>query len=120
MSSARERGGWLDIWLFLMLIGNIGALIWVAISSLVAATSSSGAFLNVPVAAGTIVLGVWNIICLTFIYKWKKLGFFGLTASSVALTGLNLYFGEGALSLLGLVGITILYFAMRPKWALFE
>jgi hypothetical protein len=119
MSSARERGGWLDIWLFLMLIGNISALIWVAIGSLAAATSSNGAF-PYPVAAGTIVLGVWNIICLTSIYKWKKPGFFGLTASSVALTGLNLYFGEGALSFLGLVGIAILYFAMRPKWALFE
>jgi hypothetical protein len=115
MSSPKERGTLLDIWMFILFAANIGVLIWY-LGGYLTGFSLNGlvwTFLEC-------VYLIWNLICLSFLFKWKKLGFFGFWAGILLVLALNLYFGVGALAFLGLVGVGILSLMLRPKWKLLD
>jgi hypothetical protein len=125
MASQKERGGWLDTWMFLMLAINIGGLIWFLGGYLVSAASPNGGGFFLP---GVVYWAFYvnvaflacNIISLSFLYRWKKWGFFSLWGGAMVILVLNLFAGEGWLSFLGLAGIVILTLMLRPKWKLFD
>ncbi len=123
MSSPKQRGAFLDGWMFILLMANIGSLIWYFGGYLVTAASPNGAGFF-PNGVSFLFLGcsflAWNIICLSFLYKWKKWGFFGFFGGVVFALGLNLYFGEGIFAFLGLIGVAILGLGLRPKWNLYN
>jgi hypothetical protein len=56
------------------------------------------------------VFSVFNLVCAVALFKWKKWGFWGFIASSIVALFVNLSIGMGiGQSLLGLVGIALLY-----------
>ncbi len=123
MSSPKERGTLLDTWMFILLVANIGAVIWYFGGYLVTAASPNGTgFLLNEVALVFLVCSplIWNIICLRFLYKWKKWGFFGFFGGVFFVLGWNLYFGQGVFAFLGLIGVAILGLGLRSKWKLFD
>ena len=53
---------------------------------------------------------VFNLICAIALFKWKKWAFWGFVVSSIVAFFVNLLIGIGiGQSLLGLVGIALLY-----------
>jgi hypothetical protein len=57
-----------------------------------------------------VILGIFNIACAIALWNWKKWGFYGFIASSVASFIINVASGQNIISsLVGLLGIAILY-----------
>lgn len=108
MNRPKWRHGCVTAWLILMTVAN-------ALNALV--TPLSAAVLQ-PTTPGFPVWVVWpiallsilNVIFALALLSWKKWGFFGFVATSLIAFGLNLYAGGGVLlSVLGLLGVAILY-----------
>lgn len=108
------RPTFLKVWLILIIIGNVFSLVY----SLIAA------FL-VPLILISIPIVIANLVCIWALFNWKKWGFYGYIIIGIFSLFLNYYIFsgiEGALvSLIGaVIGIIILYFAMKPVWEDFE
>ncbi|HEV7642948.1 MAG TPA: hypothetical protein VGO50_03320 [Pyrinomonadaceae bacterium] len=59
---------------------------------------------------GSVLMALLNVVFLVAIFKWKKWGFYGFAVATIVSCALNFYAGVGvALSLIGLVGIAILF-----------
>lgn len=68
----------------------------------------------------SIVLSLTNLIFLFAIWKWKKWGVFGLTASIVINIAVNWISGLRISYVLGpIVGIILLVALVKPRWNLF-
>jgi len=115
MQTPKERGALLDIWMFILFVANVGALIWYLGGYLTSFLSNGLVWTFLECA-----YLIWNIICLSFLFKWKKWGFFGFLGGILLVLALNLYFGAGAFAFLGLVGVGILSLLIRSKWKLFD
>ena len=104
--TSKQRPTFLNVWLILMIIGNAFALIGASVMPLI-----------IPIV-------IVNFILIWALYNWKKWGFYGYIGTGIIGLFLNasLYGGTGvAISLIGLiVGVLILYFAMKPVWNHFE
>jgi len=60
------------------------------------------------------VLCVFNLICSIALFKWQKWGFWGFLATSVVALFVNFALGIGiAQSLLGLLGVALLYAVLQ-------
>jgi hypothetical protein len=121
MSSSKERGPLLTVWLVLMLVANIGTMLLY----LILLFSPEGRNLFFPGFAIWsvylfVAVGAWNIFCVCFLLLWKKWAFFGLCISAVIALVVNLYVGVGAFAFLGLVGVVVTYLVLRQKWKMFE
>jgi hypothetical protein len=123
MSSPKERGFFLDIWMSILLFVNIGGLIWY-LGGYLTTFASPNRIGFLPYGVTWIFLEctylVWNIICLSLMFKWRKWGFFGYFGGILLVLAVNIYFGAGAFAFLGLGGVGILSLALRPKWKLFQ
>ena len=72
-------------------------------------------------ALGTYVfisLGVLNLVCVSFLFLWKKWAFFALCGSAGTALVINLLVGVGAFAFVGLGGVVIFYLRTRSKWSL--
>ena len=119
--SVKERGALLTVWLILMLVANIFTLLMYFFLSL----SSFGRLMFLPsIEMWTIYvfcfLGAFNIVCVCFLFLWKKWAFFGLCGSATIALVMNLYVGVGFFAFVGLAGIVISYLVLRPKWNLLD
>ena len=108
MSELKQRHGCLTASLVLMIILNAAtALMYLFGDSVI-----KQALPNMPSWA-LVVMGlfaVFNLVCAIALFKWKKWGFWGFIASSIVALFVNLSIGLGiGQSLLGLVGIAVLY-----------
>lgn len=66
----------------------------------------SPSFLNILFILG----GLFNIVCIIALFRWKKWGFWGLVCTSVFYFIVNLAIGVSPfVALLGLAGILLLY-----------
>jgi hypothetical protein len=123
MATPKVRGGWLDMWMFLMLIVNIGALLWQVLVFLGAYTAANGSVAFTVADWSYFVntfLFAWTIASLTLLFLWRKVGFFCLCGSTLAAVIIDLYVGASAFYYLGVLGVVILGVLLRPKWASFS
>jgi hypothetical protein len=108
MEEGKTRHGCLTAWLVLMIIGNSAT----ALLYLLNGDAIRRALPNIPgwVLPVLIVFAVFNIICTISLLKWKKWGFWGFCVSSLVALIINLSIDIGiAQSLIGLVGVVVLY-----------
>ncbi len=117
----RERGALLTVWLVLMLASNVMTTLLYALMA-VSPVGRSLFLPGIPLWAvyAFIFFGLLNIVCVCFLFLWKKWAFFVLCASAGGAFSINLFVGVGAFAFLGLVGVPILFLIMRPKWSLFS
>lgn len=110
----RKRGGCLTAFLVLMLILNpLTGLYYLFAGSTVRQSLPSMPGWVIPVlglfalANFVFALGTWN---------WKKWGVYGFAASSLVIFVVNVIAIGFVPALLGLVGLVILAFLVRPVW----
>ena len=108
MTQNKQRHGCLTTWLILMIIANtLAAVIYLFASAPIQKQLPGSPEWLFPVMA---LFSVINLICAVALLKWKKWGFLGFCASSIAVLLFNLSAGLGTgTSLGGLLGAAILY-----------
>jgi hypothetical protein len=114
----KKRGELLTVWLILMLLANVGtALAYLLIGVFTAAIVPS-----VPLWASYTfaIFALLNVIFIIFLFMRKKWAFFALCGSAGAAFIINLAIGVDPFSVVGLLGLPVLYLILRPKWALLE
>ena len=108
MSDQKKRHGCLTAFLILMIIANV-------LTTIMYLLGSSYIKQTLPNAPGWIfpalaVLGIFNLVCVIALFKWKKWGFWGFCASAVVALLVNISIGLGiAQSLFGLIGVAVLF-----------
>jgi hypothetical protein len=117
----KERGPLLTVWLTLMLAANIVTLILYSMFAIIPIGHTL--FLpNVHLIAIYIFvfLGAINLVCIGFLFLWRKWAFYILCANAGAILIVNLFEGVGALAFFGILGVVSFYLIVRPKWSLFH
>ena len=109
----KQRHGCVTAWLILMIIANAFA----AVSYLFMGNAISESLpVSIP-SSVILLLGLVSIVNLIFaimLFKWKKWAFWGFAATSIVALIINLSLGMGiGRSLLGLLGIVILYAVLQ-------
>lgn len=104
----KQRHGCLTAWLILMIITNsVMALMYLFGSGMIRQRFPDAPSWAFPVLA---VLGIINLICAIALFSWRKWGFIGFAATSVAAIIVNLAVGLNIIqALMGLLGIAVLY-----------
>jgi|SRR5579862_4311657 len=112
MAEAKQRDGCLTAWLVLMIIGNsVTALLFVLFRERIKSHSP-----NAPawIAPALTVASAANVVFAVALFRWKKWGFWGLLGTSILAFVTNLIIGTSVLqTILGLLGIGILYFLLQ-------
>jgi hypothetical protein len=120
MEKPKNRGGLITVWLCLMLLSNITvALIYLLLIPLIP-TSASTLGISAWVFYALGALSAVNVIFTILMFRWKRIGFFGICGMAVIAFAINVYMNVGINSLVGLAGPVILWLIIRPKWKLFE
>jgi hypothetical protein len=102
----KERHGCLTAWLIMMIIANsVVSLIYVA--NLFGAGNTLN--LSVWTLLILIILSLCGVLCAIFLFRWKKLGFWGYCVMAVLGVIVNLSIGLGIQSFSGLIGLALLY-----------
>lgn len=115
MTNARQRHGCLTAWLILiMIVNSLSSLSYLFFGVFSNQMNDLLASQGISIAPGTylvlVILGIFNVVCSLALWNWKKWGFYGFIASSVAAFIINVSSGQNIVSsLLGLIGIAILY-----------
>lgn len=105
----KQRHGCVTAWLvFMIVVNSVTALVYLFGSKLIAGKLTGSV---PPVFVSLLgIAGVANVIFSVQMMQWKKSGFKGFVVSSVCAMAINLLIGVGLIqSLLGLLGIAILY-----------
>ncbi len=63
-----------------------------------------------------IVLSFVNFACAVGVWLWKKIGFYGFVVTSIIAAIINVISVGPGQAVLGLVGLAILAFLVRPVW----
>lgn len=116
-----KRPMFLTIWLILMTLGAIST----AYSYTLGSATIMKAIPNMPSWALTqyALFSIVNLVAVWMLWTWKKMGFNLFVVSAVISASLNGMIlgaiGVGS-SIFGVVGIVILYLAMKPVWKQFK
>lgn len=108
MDGPKRRHGCLTAWLILLIVANsLSALMYLFAKNLIMNAAPSAPEWTFPVYAG---LGIVNVICAIALARWKKWGFYGFVATTLAGLVLNLVVGVEAVQVVsGLLGVVILF-----------
>jgi hypothetical protein len=118
---AKERGPLLTGWLVLMLVANAATVfLYSVIANSTLARNMFLPNIQLWVIYVFISLGVLNLVCVSFLFLWKKWAFFVLCGSAGTAFGINVFVGVGAFAFVGLGGVVITYLIIRSKWSLFS
>jgi hypothetical protein len=114
---SRERGGCLTAWLILVLIAN-------ALIAFYYLTSTSALQQVYPVSSVIFlllaVIGAVNVVSAIGLWTWHRWGFYLFGVTSLITLVINIGIGLPIVSsLLGLVGVGILWFLLRNRWQAF-
>lgn len=113
-STERKRGGCLTAFLVLMLIANpLTGLYYLFAGSTVRQALPSMPGWVIPVLA---LFALANFVFALGMWNWKKWGVYGFAASSLLIFVVNVIAIGFVPALLGLVGLVILAFLVRPVW----
>jgi hypothetical protein len=112
MEGSKSRHGCLTVWLVIIIIGSsLSALMYLFGSEIIRRT-----FPDTPgwTFIILIVLSLFNIVCAIALLQWKKWGFWGICASSIAAIIINIVIGLGIGYILsGLIGVVLLYAVLQ-------
>jgi len=117
MPKGTKRNTGLTIWLWLMVIaGVIGVL---SNLSLVLTGLDVGYSAWALVILG--LLGITNLVLISWIFKWQIKGFQGLIVTAVLAIVINLTQGAGIWAVIfGVLSPAILYLFMKSQWKMFK
>lgn len=115
-----KRPTFLTVWLIFMVLSTVYNLI----STIFNPSKITSVFPNIPtwVFSVSYVQFVISFICIVLLWRWKKIGFYVIVANSIVSIVINvaLLGSLGIISVVfGVIGIGILYLAMRPVWQQF-
>lgn len=107
MADQKSRHGCLTAWLVFMVIANSLSSLFYLFGS----ASVKQALPNAPswIFPVLVFMGLVNVVCAFALFMWKKWGFWGFCVSSVIALITNISAGIGASSIVGLIGVAILY-----------
>jgi hypothetical protein len=118
-TATRERSGCLTAWLILMLIANSGLAFYYLTSGNDLARFFTNASPTVFIILA--VLGAVNVASAIALWRWKKWGFYLFIGTAILSIIINLSLGIPLFnSLLGLVGVGILWYLLNKQWDQFE
>lgn len=107
-----QRHGCLLAWLILMIVTNAFAAVATPFS-LMALRQNGGNVGGLNIAL-VVVCCTANIIFAVALLRWRKWGFYGFFVTSILALANNLMIGLGiGVSLIGLLGIVVLYFVLQ-------
>lgn len=114
-SNLKQRHGCVTAWLILMIVINsLTSIAYFFAGDMIARSLPNGATNTVILFLG--VVGLANVIFACLLFNWMKLGFWGFLATTIIALSINIYIGLGiGQSLLGLIGIGILYGILQIK-----
>lgn len=119
----RTRGPLLTIWLIFMALANAWT-VYRYITIIEDFVSHSD-----PLFTGTlewalpllVVLAAANLVAVVLLWLWRKIGLYIFAATSAVALVINLLLGIPLLtSLIGLIGLAILWALLRPRWGYFR
>lgn len=114
-----ERSPALSAWLTIVLVANgLTAVIYSFLWMFLKYYNPAKGGWALPVLA---LMSVFAVFFIAFIYKWKKWGLYGFAFTTLVSLGINTQIGVSTLSTaFGLVGVSVLWFFIRPYWANME
>ena len=115
---SQERGGCLTAWIILVLIAN--AL--VALSYLLGGAALQQTYPTISSAVFLLLalIGALNVVSAIGLWTWHKWGFYLYAVSSIVTFVINVAIGLPILSsLIGLLGVAILWYLLHKKWEAF-
>jgi len=114
-SATKQRHGCVTAWLILMIIGNsLIAILYLFAGNTIAQNLQSGISNSALILLA--IFGVGNVISSILLFRWLKIGFWIFLLTSIASLVVNFSIGLGIVqSLLGLVGIAVLYGVLQIK-----
>jgi hypothetical protein len=118
MQSTPERGGCLTIWLVLMILAFAGS----AFTYLANSAALAPAFPDAPSWTFTLlgVAGIAGVVSAIGLWMWKRWGFYGYVVVALIALVVNAMLGQFVLGIVGAaVGLGILWFLIKDKWAAF-
>jgi hypothetical protein len=109
---SKQRHGCLTAYLVTAIIFNaLTALIYLFAAGTVKRGFPNSPAWTLPVL---VMAGILNVVCACALFQWKKWGFFGLVATSILATCVNLMIGVNIFqAIFGLLGLGILYAALQ-------
>ena len=116
-----KRPVFLTVWLVLMSIGAVFSVY----SYTVGSYAITQTFPDFPSWAITVYAGlsIIDVIAVAMLWMWKKMGFYMVAGFALVASLLNIMImgGAGIVStVIGFVGVGILYWAMKPVWGQFK
>lgn len=111
----KQRHGCVTAWLILMIIVNsLTSLVNLFASDMITKNLPGNVSTQMVILLG--VIGIGNVIFAVLLFQWKKIGFWGFVVSGIAAFIINISIGLDIVqSLLGLVGIAVLYGVFQIK-----
>ena len=114
-NNTKQRHGCVTAWLILMIISNsITAFVYLFAGDTVSQNFPGGMSGTLMILLA--ILGIGNVIFSILLFNWNKIGFWGFLLTSIIALIINLNIGIGiGQSLLGMLGIAILYGVLQIK-----
>lgn len=111
----KQRHGCVTAWLvFIIVVNSLTALLYLFASDLITKNLPGDVSEAMIMLLGAI--GIANVVFAFLLLRWKKIGFWGFILTSIAAFAINVSIGFGVgQSLLGLVGVAILYGILQIK-----
>lgn len=114
----KKRGFWLTGFLVLMFIAN-------PLTAFSYFSNPEAIMIYMPGATAPVmmvlgVLAVLNFVVAVGMWLWKRWGVYGYYASVVVAFLINIYIGLGYMSVLGFLGVLIIYLLTRKRWQYFS
>ena len=111
----KQRHGCVTAWLILMIIANsFTAISYLVFKNLTSQTFPEG--ISEPMILTLSLISIGNIFFAVLLFKWRRIGFWGISATAIVTLFINLSLGISVgQSLLGLMGIAILYGVLQIK-----
>ena len=111
----KQRHGCVTAWIIIMIVGNSASALVYLLASEMITNNLPG---NVPTLLIILLglVGLANVIFSVMLLQWKKAGFWGFCLSSIVALVINTNIGlDITQSLLGLIGIGVLYGILQIK-----
>ncbi|MBT8205004.1 MAG: hypothetical protein KJP14_07075 [Eudoraea sp.] len=114
-NQSKQRHGCVTAWLILLIIINsLTALSYLFAGGLISQNIPGGVSKSMMIILA--LMGIANVIFAVLLFKWRKIGFWGFLLTSIVALAINLNIGMSiGQSLLGLVGIILLYGVLQIK-----
>lgn len=113
MTAKKQRHGCLTTWLIFLIVGNsiVGLITLLAGQTIQKTYPTAPDWVFLVLAA----LSIFRVICAIALWKWKKWGFWGILASTVAAWLINLSIENLAavLSPSGFIGVALLWILLN-------